>query len=364
MTAPTIMINYQQVVRLVQHFEQKQTQAKTMHTRLTRQVDILRAGAWQTDAATKFYGETAEVLEGVQRLSNACGTAGQTLIQIARIFYQAEEAGRDAIPRPDGQIGPGEPLVAGAAGGSTADSLFAPGGPLGNKEYSYGGKINTFWTDKEGRGIDGKPMAYTLGKSVTVGASLWERTLVDESVLRYQVTGEHGGFQADVLNVSASASAGAKWTDGKGELGARAEAGAYLARARGNVQYGSLGASADAMLGVRGAVDAKAVFDPKTGTVTAKGTAEAFAGGMIEGSAGYRGSFFSVEGQAIGSAGAGAKAEGEIGFKDGTFTFGGKAMAALGLGGGAGVKVSVNVYKIWDSASSAVGDAWNGLMQR
>lgn len=406
MAAPTIMIQYQQMAKLVNQFEQKQGQVKRLHGRLHTQGEVLRGGAWASEAATKFYPDFQATLEGVQRLSGAMGTAGETLRLISSIFHQAEQQGRDGIPAGDGQgAGAGDGTGAGAGGGEggasggtgtgtgggngsgwsflsgTGQSLFGPDGMSGmkNKEYSFNPKFGGIFPSRaqwdamynsgqitqdqyeRGKALTGANQR-TWSNSTDVGVGLYDRMFVDASLARYQVTGEYGGLQADFGNFTASASSTARWTDGKGELGIKGEAGAYLARVRGNVEYGALGASGDAGVGARATGEGRVVFDPKGGSVMAQANAEVFAGGYIEGSAGIRTDWFSVEGQLAGAAGAGAKGRAEVGFRNGEFTADVGFLASLGVGGGAGVKVRINVFNIWDSASSAVSDAYNAVI--
>lgn len=120
MPAPTIMINYAHIARLIDHIQQQQTKVTAMQRRLQSQLDILNRGAWQSDAATRFYADYIPVLEGVGRLSNALGSTGQTLERIARLFKEAEQAGGDAIPMPEGG------LYSGKVGATSIDHYEAP----------------------------------------------------------------------------------------------------------------------------------------------------------------------------------------------------------------------------------------------
>lgn len=99
--ADTIMINYQNMGQLSRKFQEAAQKTKQLHGRLTGQKQILVGGAWIAEAATKFYKDFDQTLEGVQRLSNGLNTASEVLGgRIVTLFKQAEENGKQAIPNP------------------------------------------------------------------------------------------------------------------------------------------------------------------------------------------------------------------------------------------------------------------------
>lgn len=99
--ADTVMINYANMQRLSQFFQDKSQKTKAMHGRITSQKQILVGGAWIADAANKFYKEMDTILEGINRLSTGLNTASDVVGgRISNLFKQAEENGKSAIPNP------------------------------------------------------------------------------------------------------------------------------------------------------------------------------------------------------------------------------------------------------------------------
>lgn len=97
MTPPEIKIHYQNMERFRVWSREKELKARTMHQRLTTQTEALRARAWVSPAADKFYREMEDALAGVKRLSNALVKMDETLALIISKFKEAEEAGKSEI---------------------------------------------------------------------------------------------------------------------------------------------------------------------------------------------------------------------------------------------------------------------------
>jgi uncharacterized protein YukE len=205
-------------------------------------------------------------------------------------------------------------------------------------------------------------------KWVEAKATLYEHDFgtAQAAVISGQKGSELSGYDYAVLSAEASGSASAEYNDGTLRAGAEGQAGVYLAKISGNTGIddiplgpatAGLAVAGTAYVGAEVCGEAKAVFDPKSGEVSAKLGGEAFAGGKIAGEAEASLGLGGVEGTGKVNAslnyGIGAQANADIGFNQGTIKADIQFGATLGLGFDVGFSLELNTTEAVNNVMSA-----------
>jgi uncharacterized protein YukE len=247
---------------------------------------------------------------------------------------------------------------------STAGGLGAAGvysyGSLQYKDqyldYSYEELQALYMLNEKGELPEGWPDV-EKPKIATAKATLWEHEFgtAQAAVLSGQKGSELSGIDYAVLSAEASATASVEYKDGAIRGGAEGQAGIYLAKVSGSasvedIPLGPMTAGAavagTAFVGAEICGEAKAVWDPKSGDVSAKLGGEAFAGGKVEGELEGSLGIGGVEGTGKVNAslnyGIGAQANADIGYSQGTLKADVQIGATLGLGFDVGFSLELN----------------------
>ncbi|MDX2076379.1 MAG: WXG100 family type VII secretion target [bacterium] len=172
---------------------------------------------------------------------------------------------------------------------------------------------------------------------------------------------ENANLRFSALSVEGELSARAKFGKDGIDIGAEANAGAYLARLQGSAEMNGFKAQGDAYIGATASGQGGLVIDPMSGDAKFTVKGEAFIGAEAKGSIGTSNEFFSLELQGSASVGAGLRGQFDVGIDDGVLKVDIGLLGALGVGGGAGVKLDVNLNNIADVALDAIGDAIVGV---
>ncbi len=105
MAAPVVSANYQELQKIAQQFATQQKQIQGLTQSLVNTVDQLRQGGWVADAANRYYRNMDQsIFPSLRRLSTALGHSQDAVLEIARIFRQAEEEACAGL-RGEGSIG-------------------------------------------------------------------------------------------------------------------------------------------------------------------------------------------------------------------------------------------------------------------
>jgi WXG100 family type VII secretion target len=119
----TIHVDYEQLEKVTQRFQQQAEACKEMVRRLQQRVDALENGGWEGGASRAFFNEmNGGVLPALGRLDTALQESGQAARQVAQIFRQAEEDTRNGFAVDGASAAPsgvaGFVPVGGTAGGA------------------------------------------------------------------------------------------------------------------------------------------------------------------------------------------------------------------------------------------------------
>jgi len=86
-----IKVNYPVFDKMAQEFEAYSERVQQLNRRLEDQEDVLRAGAWIGEEATRFYIEMDnELLPALSRLENAMNAYSDTMRRIKQVYEEAE----------------------------------------------------------------------------------------------------------------------------------------------------------------------------------------------------------------------------------------------------------------------------------
>lgn len=92
MAADPIQVDFEQLQKVAQLFEQEQGHVRQIHRNLESDIQMLKTGGWLAEAADVYAKKMDdEVLPGIQRLDRAYGHASETTRQIIQIFEKADE---------------------------------------------------------------------------------------------------------------------------------------------------------------------------------------------------------------------------------------------------------------------------------
>ncbi|MBZ0307129.1 MAG: WXG100 family type VII secretion target [Anaerolineae bacterium] len=95
-----VSIEYQQMSKVAQTFEQESAHVKKLLADINTQLNILRRGGWIADAANKFYQEMdSDVCPRVQRLQTALEHSGNVCAHdLQQLFHAATDEACACLP--------------------------------------------------------------------------------------------------------------------------------------------------------------------------------------------------------------------------------------------------------------------------
>jgi len=152
--ADIIQANYETLTAVAKRFGQQSNQIRQMHSRLQRQVALLRA-AWVGKGSDAFFAETTDrVLPAVLRLSAALAEADRVTAQIAELLRGAEEQGASPFKNDNESGAQPTPFEQGSdSGGADASGGDAEGS--GDSASDESGGAGSGVDGDAGAGVEG-----------------------------------------------------------------------------------------------------------------------------------------------------------------------------------------------------------------
>ena len=100
MAAETVSIDYEQMRQIQNEFDDECTTIDQVYKRISEQMETLRSGEWQSEAASKFYDDMDnEVMVAMTRLIKALSRAAEVSNTIISELEAAEEDAGNMIPK-------------------------------------------------------------------------------------------------------------------------------------------------------------------------------------------------------------------------------------------------------------------------
>jgi WXG100 family type VII secretion target len=384
-----IEIDYVQLEKIRHILQGRLDELEQQYNLLTAKSGELRQ-SWAGKAADKFFSEMETVaMPSIQRLGEALVKTHNALAQIANLMRNAEEQAGNLfkggqggeLNTGGGGFGAGGGFGGGGGGGFGGGGAGGGrGGIIGAEKIKFGSiQMGDFpnsrfptQTDILNQYLGGKltfDEADVLMKvaskdpiwqnRVEFEGKLFEKELFKGNFAVYEkvVGDENANLRFSMLSGEAEGKFRGKIGADGIDIGVEANAGLYLARLQGMAEVNGFKAMGDAYVGATAAGQAGFVVNPLEGDVKFVAKGEAFIGAEAKGSVGYANDLFGVELQGSVAAGAGVRGQFDVGMNDGKLTMDIGVLGSVGVGGGAGVKVSVDVFKVADAVTDNVGSA-------